>query len=268
MRAHLTLAALTAGAVLTLAPLAAQTRGQPNVVLTIYGGVGSGYSLWSIDRQTLTFGGSTSNPPDTINLTRDVSAGIALGALFQLYRTPRVGIVLDAGFATLGFDDTCAPAAPFQADSLDHNENLCDNISAGQAGGTMLGLTLGAAFRFIPGAVVSPYMRVSAGASLLSASTLEMAAPESPSGIARVVISDPSPGRTALNLVGAAGFTTPLGPGYQFRLELRDRVVSLERLTGNANALGIGPTDTRFEHRIELALGLDIVLEQRRPRRY
>jgi hypothetical protein len=261
---------LSAAAAALLVPVmaAAQTRGQPNVVLTIYAGVGSGYSLWAVDRQTLTYGGSTANQPDTVDLTRHVGAGLALGALFQLYRTQRTGIVLDASFATLGFDDTCSPAAPFQTDAQNRNATLCDNISAAGSGGTMLGLTLGGAFRFVPGATVSPYVRLSAGASLLSASTLEMAAPETLAGLPRVVISDPSPSRTTLNLVGAAGITTPLGTGYQFRLELRDRMVTLERLSGPANALGIGPTDTRLAHRIELALGLDIVLEQKRGRSY
>jgi hypothetical protein len=251
------------------APLAAQTRSEPIVVLTVYAGTAGGFQMWTVNRQTLIFNNSTSNPPDTARLSRQANPGLALGALFHLFRSEHSGLALEIGFASLGFDDTCTPVAPFQADTLgSRNGVLCGNISARAPGSSMLSATLGATVRAAPRAVVSPYLRLGAGVSLLANSAVEIAAPEEAGGVERVVIGDPSPKRTAFTGVAAGGLTMPLFTGYQFRLELQDRLVSLAHVDGPANAIAVAPTSNKLFQRFVLILGLDIVLEQKRGRRY
>jgi hypothetical protein len=84
-------------------------------------------------------------------------------------------------------------------------------------------------------------------------------------------ISDPSP-RSSAPMVGlAAGFTQPLSRdgGYQIRLEFRDAVTSFERVTGQADPVTLlAPTDSKAYHHFSLTLGLDVVLEKTRGRRY
>lgn len=82
------------------------------------------------------------------------------------------------------------------------------------------------------------------------------------------MIGDPSPKRTAFTAVAAGGLTMPLFTGYQFRLELQDRLVSLAHVDGPANAIAVAPTSNKLFQRFVLLLGLDIVLEQKRGRRY
>jgi hypothetical protein len=84
----------------------------------------------------------------------------------------------------------------------------------------------------------------------------------------RQVIADPSPHNTSLMVGAAVGFSSPLGTGYQFRFEVRDVVTSMNRLLGPVNGLGVGPTATRTYHHFALTLGLDVVLERKRGRRY
>jgi hypothetical protein len=84
----------------------------------------------------------------------------------------------------------------------------------------------------------------------------------------RQIISDPKRRSRAPMFGVAAGFTTPIGTGYQFRLEARDMITSLSRVAGPANNLAISPVATRYYHHFALVLGLDVVLERKRGRRY
>jgi len=258
---------------LAAAPVCAQTRAEPHLILTIYGGARSGYQLWNVSRQTLTYGGSTSNPPDTITLARQVNSSLTVGGLFHWFSSATFGVWTDAWFSTFGLDDSCAPVAPFQpdppaTDSQHRNRTLCENIAASRAGGSTLGIGVGGTVRLAPHSGISPYLRLGATVSFNTAGTLDVAAPEVVGGLSRVVVNDPSPRRTVFGLLVAAGMGMPLAAGYQFRLEIRDHVTGLERLDGPANALALGPSSVRLFHGIGLAVGFDIVLEQKRGRRY
>jgi hypothetical protein len=84
----------------------------------------------------------------------------------------------------------------------------------------------------------------------------------------RQVIADPKPQRTVVTFGAAVGFTRLISPGYQFRWEVRDAILPMRRLTAAANPLGVGPTASRRYHHFSLILGLDVVLEKKRGRRY
>jgi hypothetical protein len=60
----------------------------------------------------------------------------------------------------------------------------------------------------------------------------------------------------------------PLSPGYRFRLEVRDQLARIEVATGPANSAAIVPFEKRTFHQLAMVLGYDIVLEQKRGRRY
>jgi hypothetical protein len=129
-----------------------------------------------------------------------------------------------------------------------------------------VGVTLRASTR----RTISPYLRGSVGLVNQARSTIELtgAYVDGTGFHERLVIADPNPGHNSPMFGAAAGFTTPLGSGYQFRFEVRDAVVSLERVTGPANALATAPTASRYYHHFALILGLDVVLERKRGRRY
>jgi hypothetical protein len=84
----------------------------------------------------------------------------------------------------------------------------------------------------------------------------------------RLVIDDPDPGSLAPSASFGLGFMIAFAPGYQARLEFRDHLLYADRVTGPANAFAEAPTERTLVNSMGLVLMLDIVLEQRRGRRY
>ena len=247
---------------------AAQTGVQPNLVLTIFGGAVTGHELWAVGKQPLSVLG-TSNY-DTLELSRSITSSIVVGAAATYFVSPHVGLHLEMSYLGLPIESGCI-GLYYNADAENKNQQVCDGIQAQPSDGGAITIFGGVTLRAAPRRSFSPYVRGNVGIVNQSRSTIDMAgafADGSGAVFVRQVIADPKPRRTSVLLGAAAGFTTPLGPGYQFRLEARDLIVSLDRLIGPANALGIGPVAARSYHHIALTLGLDVVLERKRGRRY
>jgi hypothetical protein len=250
--------------------VAGQTRGNPNLVLTMYGGVGNGHGLWHTTRQALLYADSLGGqlPRDTVELDRRVSSGIVAGATMMLFPSDRLGLSVDVSYRDFGLDDTCTPVylAPDTSDAT--NLRLCNNISQAATGGSVFGITVGGIVRALTGGTVSPYGRASVTFAHTSISTLAMAARDEPASSPRSVVVDDDPRRMSVNPLLAVGLTARLSPGYQFRFEIRDELARLEKVDAGANASGQAPTSIKLFHHYALVLGLDVVLEQKRTRRY
>ena len=249
----------------------AQERGQPNLVLTFYAGVGSGHQLWSVGRQTLVYEGSTANPPDTVALNRQLSSALILGGVFQLFpRSGLFGFSVDIGFRSIGLDDTCQPVL-LQADPTPGNSNqiLCDNITAYRhPGGSVISLGVTGIFRVAPAGVITPYVRVGGNLSFLSVSTVDLAAADAVGDVQRSVIIDTSPRRNSFGMMAAGGLTLGFAPGYRARIEVRDDIATFEYVDGPASPVALAPTSVSLFHNLGLVIGFDVLLEQKRPRRY
>ena len=247
----------------------AQEPGAPTLIITVYGGVGTGHPMWDVDRQPLVFGGSTTNPQDTIRLNRQHSSGFTAGGMFQLFPRGALGFGAEVAYRSLPLDDTCAPVVPFQPDPEAKNETLCDNLTAqSNPGGSVVTLGVSGVARLAPGGFISPYVRLGASLAFTTVSTIEMAAPEELGGLPRVIIRDDDPRRNSPGLLAAGGVMLRVGAGYQLRFEVRDDMTIFERVIGPASPLAIAPTGTELFHNVGIVFGLDILLEQRRTRRY
>jgi hypothetical protein len=247
-----------------------QARGEPNLILTAYAGAANGHALWSTARQPVIHAsqGGSLMARDTVALDRRVNAAIVAGASVSLFRTGRVGFSLDVAYRDFSFDDTCTPIFLQADDTTATNRRLCDNITASANGGSVISVTLGAIVRGATGGAVSPYVRGALAFANTTISTIAMAAPDALGGAPRVLVDDPQPRRTSFNPLIAIGLTTSLGVGYQLRIEARDEFARLERMDGSVNGVGIGPLAVEGFHHFALVLGLDVVLEQKRVRRY
>jgi len=85
------------------------------------------------------------------------------------------------------------------------------------------------------------------------------------------VIADDKATRSDLSAQLAAGIMVPLGPGYQIRLEGRDVYTRLDYVSGLADPTEVPlhpPPAARYGHHLVFAVGLDVVLERKRGRRY
>lgn len=249
------------------APATAQTGSQPTLVLTIFGGAVTGHDLWRVDKQPFTVLNTTTY--DTLELGRSIASSLVLGLTGTYFLSPHVGVHAELSYLGLPNDGHCRGVF-YNPDSENKNEQLCDSIEGQATEGGAIAIFGGVTLRTASRRTFSPFLAGSFGIVHHPRSTIAMEGSFlSATGVeTRLVLADPNPKKTTLMLGAGVGFTTTLGPGYQLRLEIRDVVTSLERLAGPANALGIGPKTTRMYHHFALRLGLDVVLERSRGRRY
>jgi hypothetical protein len=266
-RAVCSLLALPAGLFWGPGRAAAQTGPQPRLVLSLAAGAVDGSTLWQIPDQPFCpvyTGGTCAAPADSLRLAREHGSSITLGAAVSYFPSPHFGIQGELAYLGWPLRDACATlnASPSQ-----QSRQLCANTQgASHSTGAIL-LLAGAALRAAPRRQLSPYLRGGVGLVAFDHSTIELSSADS-AGNAYQILADDSPRRLALSFVAGGGLTVALGRAYQFRVEARDVVTGFERVTGASDASLVPPARTRFFHRFALTLGLDVVLEQKRGRRY
>ena len=271
---------VVAAAVLSavLAPsVRAQEGQQATLILSVGLGVHTGHSLWGIDAQPLSVLG-TANPTlyDTLRLSRSISSGLVATFAATYFPSGKVGLRGGVSFFDLGMDNTCAPVAPYVLDSEQKNQQLCENLTGTVSGNSTLLLDVGVTVRALPRGRTSPYLHGGLGYAIHSGGTLGVSSTFVQGGAlaSRQIIAEESAKSGSLTLQLAAGVTQPIGSGYQLRLEVRDDLFGLERATGPADGLGRlkepppSRAETGWYHHLSLVIGLDIILERKRARRY
>ncbi|HEY6785074.1 MAG TPA: hypothetical protein VI159_08980 [Gemmatimonadales bacterium] len=293
------LASVLCAFALVSAPVALHAQdsesGQTNLVLSVFGGINAGHSLWNIARQPLCVlqgsGGNyngcqqyktatdSGNLSDTLSFSRDVSSSILLGAAVSIFPNSHVGFHGEIYYFGLTYDDRCANVgAPYQSDPENKNQQLCNDFASSTASASAVSFVGGVTLRASPHHAISPYIRAGVGVTTYSGGTLSVSgnfatnatdpATGIPIVVSRAVVVDTAPKTTSWTFQMGVGFTARVSPGYQFRMELQDALVPLERLIGPANDFGQAPHDTKVYHHLGLVIGLDVVLEHRRGHRY
>jgi len=252
-------------------PGAAQTRPEPQLLLTIFGGASGGTTLFSGLRQPLS---RVEDPVgvDTLELGRRLSPAIIFGASTTYFPTPHIGLSAEIAYLGLGRDDSCSmaytdPALPGRG----YNNQMCDDIAGKGGAASTIAFYVGAMYRIAPRGGVKPYLRAQGGFTTRNSSTVELSGRfVDDLGVLRnrLVIGDPDPGDFNVSASFGAGFMLAFAPGYQARLEFRDHLLYADRAAGAANDFGVAPLDRTVVHSLGLVLMLDIVLEQKRGRRY
>jgi len=252
----------------------AQTGQQPNIILSIFAGAATGHSLWSIAKQPLLVIGSSPAQYDTVRVDQSIASSIIAGASATYFPSPHIGLHVELSYLGLPVDAGC-DSVFFHPDVDRKNGQTCDNIQQRSADGGAIAIFGGVTFRAASRRAISPYARLNLGFVNESRSTIEVVGEyvDASGAHAQEVVSDPQPRRTSVLLGAAVGFTRPIGPGYQFRWEARDQLVEQALLTGPATtplpAGGVtGPISSRLFHHFSMILGLDVVLEKTRGRRY
>ncbi|HWC73431.1 MAG TPA: hypothetical protein VG454_05795 [Gemmatimonadales bacterium] len=249
----------------------AQTPSRSQLALTILGGAISGHSLWEVERQPVAVPGVTGDY-DTLHVVRAISSSVVVGAAATYFFSPHVGMHAEISYMGLPYDDSCTDLHASASDG-GRIQAACDDIASEPGSGGAISLFVGATLRAAATRGFSPYLRGNIGVVSMPHSYVEMIGnyltSVGPQPV--VVIRDPGP-RSGAPLFGlAAGFTEPLGKagGYQVRFELRDAITSFELVTGPADPTSLlAPTDIKTYHHLSLTIGLDVVLEKARGRRY
>jgi len=262
-------------------PAYAQQGSLPNLVFTFFGGTYTGHDLWRVDRQPLRVLG-TSGPSalyDTLQLARRVGAGLAVGLTANYYWSDRAGVQTEIGLIGLSLDNTCTGLLynpePQMIDEQ-KNAQMCNSMNGSGGGFSAISGTVGLIYRVGGRRALSPFARAGIGFLAYSRGTVAAFGAFATTNTgwcgaavcARDVIVDDDPLGTSFNLSVGAGFNSALGGAYLFRFEVTDVLSKFERVAGPANGLGQAPTSRRFYHHIGVTLGIGIILEKQRGRRY
>ena len=254
--------------ILTLAGSAAAQRRADQARLSF--GIGFGYngqtSMWKIDGQELLDNFSR----DTVTVTRDVRSTIGIAFVGVYYPNNHWGISGEAHLIGLGFVDGCTLRS--NSGSL-RNQEVCTTLQGQESPGTTVAATVGGIYRPFPWAEVQPYLRVNAGLLVSQQSAIRMRATivnDSGQLVDVYVFQDPHPASITPTMAIGGGMTAFVSRSYQVRFEMKDNIVSLEHVTGTVPpALLATPTSERKLHHVfTLTIGMEVVLEKKRGRRY
>jgi len=253
--------------------ISAQTNPDPRLMFSIFGGVAWHGDLWHIPEQPyLTL--LPQQQWDTLKLRRRLTTGPVVGVNGTFYSSSHWGLAAEIVYVGLRKDSDCS-FIHLTPDSQHRNEQVCNDVTATVTTASNVGISVGGAFRFTTRSLVTPYARVHGGVSIRSSSLVQVTGRmtiELPNGTMalreRVVIQDEQDVRLYPLVGAAAGIMFSVAPGYQIRFELRDQLMVLQRPTGPANDLAVAEIESFLGHSPALVFGIDIVLEQRRGRRY
>lgn len=275
IRLSVPLAALVVG---TASVLPAQTPAQPQLVLTILGGVMTSRHLWTLNDQPFyaqTLLGPNTSKVDTLDLSRRIVPSFAVGLMATYFRGPHLGLQAEVSFLGMTMESHCRLRQAQPPEPGDLNPELCSSLQGRATTASAVNLSIGVIGRLAPRGRISPYGRLHAGIVARTRGTIEMIGyyydPNLASAQGAPVLADDHPNKTGVGLTAAVGMTLALGPGYQFRLEGRDHFTRLDRVTGPADPTTgtlMPPHGGAFFHNFVFVAGLDIVLERKRGRRY
>jgi hypothetical protein len=266
----------------TAAPLAAQTPDQPRLIFTISGGfiAGSRGNLWSLDRQlAIAVASPGANRWDSVALGRQLAPGFAASLSATYFRWPHLGYTAEVSYFGIGTVSSCQPLGPFTLTADRENEQACTYLNGANIRASAVGFLGGLVWRFTRGGL-QPYVRALGGFGILGSSYVEEATDVLTTGGGTNLIyflADRSNRELTWMLSFGAGWMLPLGPGYQLRVEARDVILALPYPTGPAadtaaiaadEVLPQPPIGMRAVQLPTITIGLEVVLERRRGRRY
>ena len=248
------------------------TRDQARLVLTVSPGYVFGSDLWRVQDQPLVDAEAGGALVDFVTLGRKIRPTVGVSFAGAYYPGDHVGLTAEAFLVGLGYNDSCRQRV---ITGSPQNQAVCDAIDGSEKAASAVALSVGGIYRIRSRQTVSPYARASIGATLSSQSSLRVTGRIPPSGggtgesVDVPVYLDESDTRVTPAAILAVGFTAVLGPGYQLRWEVRDNITGVHVVDGpTALTPAIPESSLEFHHLIGVTIGLDVVLERRRGRRY
>ena len=248
----------------TAVSAAQRTGDQARLVFTINGAYIGSKGLWSVPDQLV----AIDELPTNHRLNRSASStfGAALGATY--YPKDKLGLTAEAFLLGLGYDDGCRVTTPGESRcaSLEVCEDIDEQDKSAAAvvrlGGRHLPLRQPRVHLALPSSgrrdpVRQPELDPDAGR--------EHQQRRRAARHLRRRRADP--GAPGIEL--GVGATMVLSRGYHLRWEVRDNIVGVEEVTGPVTTVGaVPPHETNFEHVWSVLIGLDVILERERGRRY
>jgi hypothetical protein len=261
---------LAAGAVLLAAhatPAAAQRTGdRARLIFTVSGAYVQSRGLWSVSNQPVQQTVDDTIPTvDNFSINRSTQGTFAAGFSGTYYPGENVGVTADAFLLGLGFDDSCRLTQPVESS---RNQQICDDIDDQDKSAAAVTMSGGAVFRFFSREPISPFARVSVGL-LFSNQSSVLTQGVRDDGVLLTIYEDSKRTRVSPSLALGVGATMPIGRAYHLRWEVRDNIVGIEAVTAPTAAPRFEPPhERRYKHLFSVLIGIDVILERNRGRRY
>ena len=269
---------IAAAALVPAPPLPAQTPSAPHLYLSMFGGYRTGRHLWTLNDQPFlvqTPIGPNPGQYDTLDLQHEVNPGFVIGAAGTYFPRPNLGFEGEIAFLGMGLESRCTIRQYQPPPSGDVDPELCTSLNGASSSLSAVSFSVGLVGRLRPDKATYPYVRAGVGVVARTRSTIELIgtfADTARNALEEVIIvGDSFPNKTRAHLSVAAGLALSLGPASQLRLEARDIVTSLDRVTGLADASRgtlYPPHAGRSLHSFAFIVAFDVILEKRRGRRY
>ncbi|MBA3416553.1 MAG: hypothetical protein H0U10_15135 [Chloroflexia bacterium] len=256
--------AVAAGALLAtqIATAAAQATGdRAQLVFTISGAYIDGKGLWAVPSQSLQEGGFTTD----LALSRSIQNTLGASLAATYYPANNFGLSAEAFLIGLGYDDTCRVTS---ADNSARIVEVCENLDQQDKSAAAAAFNVGGIFRVASREFISPFARATVGLAVTNQSSLLTEGVAS-NGALLAIYTDDAGTRVRPSFGLGLGATMVLSRGYHLRWEVRDNIVGLDRITGPTSGLSQNPPhETAYKHLFSVLIGLDVILERQRGRRY
>lgn len=264
MRIPMVLALL--GGLAVAAPAAAQkTEDEARLVFTMGLTYTGGTDLWSVEDQPILVPGTGF---DLIDLDRNISGSLGLLFSGMYFPKPSLGFVGEVFFMGIGMEDACGIASP---NPNARTEELCQSINGSTNSSSAVMLSIGSVLRAGADKPISPYIRGQLGLLFNNTSPVGMSGTVVDNGQEYVVVvyDDPSDTQVTPSFVLGAGLTAVIGKGWQLRTEIRDNIVEIATVSGpTAPGVDSPQVVNEWKNLFSIVIGVDVVLEKRRGRRY
>jgi hypothetical protein len=254
----------TVATLLVARPATAQTHDEARLTVGVALGYIGGSSLWSVDNQPIfDIAGDTAR----LNLHRRLGANLTLSAQGAYYASPHWGYTAEFTYVGLGTEDNCELAS---TENSPPSPEACAALNGTNRPASAVSLMGGVVWRPWSRSAYQPYLRGIAGAAVVPRSTLQMASTFGPELENRleIYIEDNSH-MVRPSATFGAGISTAPNAGYQLTLEARGTAAIIPVVTGpTLHQIMRPPSESRVKIFPSFLVGLNIVLEKRRGRRY
>lgn len=238
------------------------TGDRARLVFTVSGAFIDGKRLWSVPNQVLLL---DEGNPSTLTLRRDIQNTFGAALAGTYYPGSKVGITAEAFLMGLGYDDGCNLVADGGSSRL---AEVCGDIDGQEKSAAAVAVSVGGILRLGSRDFISPFLRASGGLLLMNQSSV-LTQGENSAGALLTIYEDEARTRLRPAIGLGVGATMMLGRGYHLRWEVRDNIVGIEQVSGPVQqVLEIPPHETVYKHLFSVFIGLDVVLERQRGRRY
>jgi opacity protein-like surface antigen len=244
------------------APAAAQRTGdQARIVFTVSGAYVKGRGLWTVPRQPL----QDFPLVDSLRLDRNITSTFGAGFSGAYFRGEHFGLTADFMLLGLGFKDSCRIEGSVASE---HNAEICRDLDDRERSAGAVTVSAGAIARIASRDFISPFVRANVGLLFSNQSSI-VTRGFTDDGVQVTIYEDDQNTRVNPSFALGLGTTIAISPSYHLRWELRDNIVGVETVTGPAVPVGSEPPhERRYRHMLSFLVGIDVVLERSRGRRY